>query len=344
MSVIKLQEAYETLYDEHKRRLYDAKCCFPQQGFGSTQQGPQAHQQSNEDVVDESGVEERDREWSAQAQSRASNIKRLRQDLSALEATFNEMQFKERERKMNEDSDTGLLGYLSSFWSAKPAKTKEEKRKEELERTQQQTRTSVRLRMAKFQLQQAEQEHLNRLREQDHIKFEESLKKRKARTQKEQEARNRRAREQEEAARAREAAFKKAQDEARQRHRTEERRRREQQDNERRERDLRQELLDRLAKQNGRGNQPGQNESRFSSSAAPKSANTNAFPRSRRPTQHTPNSGAQRRVCRHKKFWPKVNGRHECSICLKIFHSFVLQCPDCNIMACAPCRRSLKGP
>jgi len=270
---------------------------------------------------------------------------RLWAEVVAVEEALREMQLKERERQAQDGSDKGLFGYLSSFWSAKPAKTEEEKRKETLEQMQRQTSQSIKLQRSKIQLQQAEQDHRDTLKEQVRVRFEESLREQSAKAQREQEARNRRAREQEEAARAREAAFNKAQDEARQRQQNKDRRNREQQENERRERDLRQELLDRLAKQNARCSEPSENQSRFTSAAAPKTANNNTFPHSRRSTtQHTPSSGARANACRHKKFWPKVEGRHKCSSCLKTFSLYVLQCPDCNVMACAPCRRSLRVP
>lgn len=294
-------------------------------------------------MIEKTRVEKRDREWSAQALSRAGNITRLRQEPSALEATLKEMQSRETQKHAQENNDKGLFGYLSSFWSATPAKTEEEKRKEKLEQIQQNS-TTIRLQRAKTQLQQAEEDHWSRVREQNRIKSEESLREHRARAQREQEVRDRRAREQDEAARAREAGFKRAQDKARQRQQSEECRRRERQDDERRERDLRQDLLDRLAKHNTQHTQAGHNQGRFTSSAAPKTANRNTFPGNRRPAPRTPSSSGQRDVCRHKKFWPKVNGRHECSICLKTFHSFVLQCPNCNIMACAPRKKSLRGP
>jgi curved DNA-binding protein CbpA len=338
MCANKLQEAYETLYDEDKRRVYDARYCFRQQGFGNTPEQTQSHQRSNEELTEKLRVEKRDREWSAQAQSRASNIMRLRQDLSALEATFREMQVKQRERQAQEDSSKGLFGYLSSFWSANPGKTEEERRREELEEVQKQTSTSIRLQRAKILLRATEHDHQNMLREQDQIKNEESLRWLRAKVQKEQEAMKRRASEQKEAARARKAAFEKAQSEARRREQTEERRRREQLDSERRERDLRQELLDKLAEQNPRGTQPGPSQYRSPNPTTPWTTNNRASARNRRPKEPQ-----TQMPCRHLKFWPKVAGRHECSICAKTFHGFVLQCPDCGILACAGCRRGVRG-
>ena len=46
----------------------------------------------------------------------------------------------------------------------------------------------------------------------------------------------------------------------------------------------------------------------------------------------------------HQKNWRKVQGSNMCSVCAQWFHLFILQCPQCDRMACAGCKRSVPGP
>ncbi|MCJ1434968.1 hypothetical protein MMC27_004338 [Xylographa pallens] len=45
--------------------------------------------------------------------------------------------------------------------------------------------------------------------------------------------------------------------------------------------------------------------------------------------------------CVHSGFWPKVQGRNQCSVCSQFFNLFVLQCPSCHRLACASCRKEI---
>lgn len=47
--------------------------------------------------------------------------------------------------------------------------------------------------------------------------------------------------------------------------------------------------------------------------------------------------------CKHEWFWPKVMGSHQCQNCNLIRHRFAFQCPGCRIVACASCRQILRG-
>ena len=55
------------------------------------------------------------------------------------------------------------------------------------------------------------------------------------------------------------------------------------------------------------------------------------------------NRVATKTSCKHAKFWPKIEGRQSCSHCNEHQWKFVLQCPDCKMIACAACRKSLRG-
>ena len=55
-------------------------------------------------------------------------------------------------------------------------------------------------------------------------------------------------------------------------------------------------------------------------------------------------SASARRMCRHDMFWPKVEGRHHlCSNCHVVQRRFAFECPGCGMIACASCRRELRG-
>ena len=63
-------------------------------------------------------------------------------------------------------------------------------------------------------------------------------------------------------------------------------------------------------------------------------------------TREVPNHRSERATqstCRHHGWWPKVEGRQLCGRCNTFQHRFLLQCPGCNIMACASCSKSLRG-
>ena len=47
--------------------------------------------------------------------------------------------------------------------------------------------------------------------------------------------------------------------------------------------------------------------------------------------------------CLHLGFWPKVEGKHRCAVCSQDFYRFVLQCPYCQMMACASCKKQLRS-
>ena len=51
----------------------------------------------------------------------------------------------------------------------------------------------------------------------------------------------------------------------------------------------------------------------------------------------TPNS------CRHKAFWPKIEGATRCQNCNTVQKRFAFECPGCNMIACAACRQTLRG-
>ena len=52
---------------------------------------------------------------------------------------------------------------------------------------------------------------------------------------------------------------------------------------------------------------------------------------------------ATQSTCRHDGWWPKVEGRQLCGKCNTFQNRFLLQCPGCQMVACASCQKSLRG-
>ena len=48
-------------------------------------------------------------------------------------------------------------------------------------------------------------------------------------------------------------------------------------------------------------------------------------------------------TCHHAGWWSKVEGRRLCSKCDTFQNRFLLQCPGCQMVACASCQKSLRG-
>ena len=48
-------------------------------------------------------------------------------------------------------------------------------------------------------------------------------------------------------------------------------------------------------------------------------------------------------VCRHQKFWNKIDGRHLCTECMTFQPRFAFRCPGCSKVACASCRQKVRG-
>jgi hypothetical protein len=55
-----------------------------------------------------------------------------------------------------------------------------------------------------------------------------------------------------------------------------------------------------------------------------------------------PTDGSQN-ACLHVGWWNRIPGRAVCSICSETLGKFALQCPNCQMNACAACRRKIQG-
>lgn len=64
------------------------------------------------------------------------------------------------------------------------------------------------------------------------------------------------------------------------------------------------------------------------------------FQRTRKQASH---NHTHRSTCRHKKWWNKIDGRHDCQHCTKSLYKWALQCSGCQTIGCHECMRTLKG-
>ncbi|KEF58685.1 uncharacterized protein A1O9_06611 [Exophiala aquamarina CBS 119918] len=48
-------------------------------------------------------------------------------------------------------------------------------------------------------------------------------------------------------------------------------------------------------------------------------------------------------ACNHRDFWAQIEGGHKCSRCKITTTKFAFECPGCAKVACADCRRAIKG-
>ena len=56
-----------------------------------------------------------------------------------------------------------------------------------------------------------------------------------------------------------------------------------------------------------------------------------------------PSATSNKDTCQHIGFWPKLQGSHICSNCNVCQRRFALQCPNCKLIACVNCRKTLKN-
>ena len=56
-----------------------------------------------------------------------------------------------------------------------------------------------------------------------------------------------------------------------------------------------------------------------------------------------PSATFNKDTCQHIGFWPKLQGSHICSSCNVSQRRFALQCPNCKLIACVNCRKTLKN-
>lgn len=301
---------------------------------------------------------------------------KLRVEIKAFEDNLRALDEAERELIGIQKQASGWLAFfIAPFAEAETGERKAQKREEIL---QQRTRASVKIGFAKEQLKRQEAEHqriLNAIRQ---AELEEQFQKSKEENARREREREMEAKKREESMKRAEAARKEAEKQARARAAENEAR-----DKERRERDLRQALHAKLAKEKAEAEEAAkrqQSQTRPPANTStpkvrvPKASrnahthSTQSYPddfeyvhihqtRSRAQTRanhhteshtqsHTHSHTAQTAPgsCRHTKFWPKVMGSFQCSVCSTHYHAWILQCPDCSKLACASCQKQIRGP
>lgn len=374
-----LQNAYETLKDAEKRRLYDMK-------WPSIKEKLRAQHESEKHKAE---AKEREQRRASQQLAKEKRVDEARQErvrhLEVLKRRYNDDIFEVTravrklmadltglQNKDDEDSReyrerNGWLAYLTSPIYGKPRETEDEKMAREIERIQ---RHAIK-RIKESELKEKETK-LNRLQDalreannkiavenekaeealQTQVREEKLRKAQEAKIKAERDMREKRAwfeeirvkaqkeRAEREAKKAREAeAARKAQEELERALKVVAA---EKYKLEVKQAQRRQEEQESTRKASAEINQKRTEERRRATHAAEEAArNAQAQAAFVYGFSHNPNSTSS--SCKHEWFWPRVMGSHQCQNCNLIQNRFAFQCPGCRMMACASCRQILRG-
>lgn len=285
-------------------------------------------------------------------------IAELKKNVEMYEDLIKKAEKSERERIEKEKQQSqGWWAFLMG--PSKPNEAQEEILRQE--RLQQNASRSIKLQWARNELRKCEVEREEMIRRHKIAKDRET----KEKEQKMKETRERMAREEEvrrkeAASRAARERFEKEQKERQQREAAA--RQNEARQAEIKERDQRDLLRKKMEKQVLERERAEAERARAERARA-EPPKPNQGPHQRAPNQQTPKknrhanppqpesrtSGRQKgpeqkfTICRNNSFWPRVDGRHQCTVCLQHFGTFVLKCPDCGKLACVSCKKRLGG-
>ncbi|KAI9768088.1 MAG: hypothetical protein M1840_005122 [Geoglossum simile] len=346
-----LHEAYEFLCDDARRTLYDSKYTR----IRAAQDHQRKEKAEQEKAKNKRAKREtRERERVARARVRVEEIEKLRLKVKKTEGELVWM----KDATVRNGENPGWWTYI---WGGK--ETEEEKLGREQERLQKVAGARI-----KTELLQREKIKLKRL-EEEHEKWAKVEAEARAKDMREElerlgreraerlgreraerlgrERAERLGRERAERLREQQRQKEKEQREKEQREKAEKERQSEREE-ERREQELRerqaaqaeearktrerlaQELRERVERQRGEQRQQQQR---------------HREPQRTRRARRTPTSSSSYNdsaTCRHLKFWPKVEGDHQCSVCKRHFRAWILRCPDCGVRACAGCKVVLR--
>ncbi|KAI0876106.1 hypothetical protein GGS24DRAFT_452552 [Hypoxylon argillaceum] len=371
----RLQAAYETLSDATKRMQYDFSRpksstysqpfpfgTTPQQGYGRTaaEQASQEAERSAQARVLETLL--------AQRTKQNMDIWEARRAVRELEAEITRLQEEDAAEVRLNANQTSWWKNVSSFIFGATAQeskdVKEERERKRLNRTAvirikstmllSKTRTVSALESAaqsttiaidklKQQIRMEEQrQETERAAEAQRQRWEEILRRRReaeAEAERERKEREEQEREWKERQRKERERVEREQEELRRKDRErveqeqEERRRKERERVERVQRELRQAWESSEQKRKERERR----EKQKSSSDAQKVATNRQQKRPPKPTDGPQNA------CHHAGWWNRIPGRTVCSVCSETLGKFALQCPNCQMKACAACRRKIQG-
>lgn len=376
---VQLQNAYETIKDAEKRRLYDLK-------WPSIREKLQAQHESEKHKAE---AEEREQRRASQQKANEKRVDEARQErvrhLEVLKRRYNDDIFEvtralrklmaDLTRLQNKDDEdsreyrerNGWLAYLTSPIYGKQRETEDEKTAREIEHIQRlatkrikeselkeketklnslqdalrdtNNKLAVENKKAEEALQMQAREERQRKSQEASMKAERAMRETWARRE-EVRVKAQRERAEREAQKAREAeAALKVQDEL-------ERARKalaaERYKLEVEQAQRRQEEQERMRKASAEINQKLTEERRRATHAAEEAArNVQAQAAFMYGFSHAPKSTSS--GCKHEWFWPRVMGSHQCQNCNLIQNRFAFQCPGCRMMACASCRQILRG-
>jgi len=344
---LKVLEAFENLVDEHRRRLYDAKTRNDKATYGGsshTAQSAQPSKATSEGSAQYRKAEVERQERFSQHKARTENLARLRLEIRRIEAALEGLDCTEREMLEKEKQARSWYSYFTSPWAQTQPDSEGVKAKKRLDIVQQRTSKGIKLSRTRAELKGREQDHARIVaseRQQD--AREQALREREAF----EERAKQRSREKEEQRQRAEAVRKEAERKSRERDAAENRMRQDMKEREeaarkqQEESELRHKLCQKLAAREK------QERAQFRADDYAHdftfSKPTADFSTSRKASTRTRKKAQAATACRHKKFWPKVEGGRNCSVCNQYYHLWLLQCPDCDKLACGSCRREICG-
>jgi len=325
-----LLAAYQTISDPAKRKVYDIQWVRIKHRQRTQQEANkcEAEERLNKEK-EQRASQERLRQLEQLRSSHDSSIFEINRVIRRLTADIKRLQDQDNEESRERRERDSWWAYFTSPIYGKAEETKEQKQQRETERLQRLASKRIRgneLRQKEARLQslKSELQDVNskitaeKKRHEDDVRAQAA--KRQEQLRKEQEARRQFEGQQE---RERQAAWEAAQAE------------------------LRREQAARAAKAAREIQEAWEAQEQLRKARAAREADAARRTNRSKPATASNSSylafASDKSTCRHDAFWPKLQGSHLCSNCHTIQRRFAFQCPGCRMIACASCRKSLRG-
>lgn len=342
---MKLQNAYDTISDPAKRRVYDVKWAGIRDDLQAQQdverRQAEAAEREKKRVAEERAKkqkeddarQERLRTWGISKYSLDNDIFEMGRVMRKLTADLKRLQDQDDEDTRKERERNGWFAYLTRPIYGREDETEEQKQERETKRLHRLASKSIkgselREKEAKLQTLQTALQNVNsyiaaekKKADDERARLDNEARARKLRM--EQEARDRAMQEmRERMAKAQKERAERAAKEAREAQAAREA----------------QESLERARMAAAAAERRRREEERAQAMREAEDA-----ARRSRKTRNDWSESASKSGCRHDRFWPKIEGSQLCSQCHAMQRRFAFRCPDCRIIACASCRQTLRG-
>jgi len=336
----KINEAHQTLYNDHKRTLYDAKLRLARPFAGTSHQHTaQEHdgyqgmrkKQAYEELQKKQAEQQKQADLQRQALGKMIIMDRLRAESKALEEGLRGLD--DAERGQSEKDKQAWEGFASFTTPFTTLGIDEESGQRCQEILRQRIRLSVKLGQVKKQLAGHEVEHQKIL---DDLREAEAKVWARREEEEDKEREREEAREQEEAAKKAEAAQNEADEKVRAEAAAAEAKLRE-----RIWMYRKQDLEERLARNAREEKETHKSAHHQSSQVRPSHPWENALHSDGNSIQASPQDFE---ACSHSKIWSRVMGKYGCSNCGDQYHTWILQCPGCEKLVCTRCQKQTSVP